>query len=55
LISIQAFRQISAPERYVITPYHSALSPDGQVFSVDGLDADHQRLIHSQARQLLQQ
>jgi len=55
LVSVQVFRQIDTPERYVIHPYQSALSPDGQVFKVDRLDADHQRLIQSQARQLLQQ
>jgi uncharacterized membrane protein affecting hemolysin expression len=59
LVSVQVFNEIvshsSTPERYVIRPYQSALSPDGQVFEIEGLDADHQRLIHSQARQLLQQ
>jgi len=55
LISVQVFKQINTSKRYVIQPYQSALSPDGQVFEVEGLDIDHQRLIHSQARQLLQQ
>jgi len=55
LVSVQVFKHINTSKRYVIQPYQSALSPDGQVFEVEGLDTDHQRLIHSQARQLLQQ
>jgi uncharacterized membrane protein affecting hemolysin expression len=54
LVSVQVFKQINTSKRCVIQPYQSALSPDGQVFEVEGLDTDHQRLIHSQARQLLQ-
>lgn len=55
LVSVQVFNQIDTPERYVVHPYQSALSPDGQVFEVKALDVDHQRLIQSQAKQFLQQ
>jgi uncharacterized membrane protein affecting hemolysin expression len=54
LVSVQVFKQINTSKRCVIQPYQSALSPDGQVFEVEGLDTDQQRLIHNQARQLLQ-
>jgi uncharacterized membrane protein affecting hemolysin expression len=58
LVSVQVYNEIfnnSTPTRYVIHPYQSALSPDGQAFEVHGLDADHQRLIINQAQRLLQQ
>ncbi|MEJ6592172.1 MAG: hypothetical protein QNL99_09360 [SAR86 cluster bacterium] len=55
LTSQQVLEQMVNPSRFVITPFHSSLTPAGLVFKVEALALPHQGLIQSQARQLLQQ
>jgi uncharacterized membrane protein affecting hemolysin expression len=54
LTSQQFYAQVSDPGRFIISPYHSSLTPDGLVFQVEALDPTHQVLIQGQARQLIQ-
>jgi len=55
LTSQQVIEQATDSARFVITPFHSSLTPDGLVFKVEALAPAHQTLIQRQARQLLDQ
>ena len=55
LTSQQMLELMIDPGRFVISPFHSSLTPAGLVFKVEALALPHQSLIQNQAKQLLEQ
>ena len=55
LTSQQMLALMIDPGRFVISPFHSSLTPAGLVFKVEALALPYQSLIQNQAKQLLEQ